>query len=222
MKYLFVLLLPSLCLSSCLKNNGPRVETIVFGSKWGLRIGASTADIYRQVQALGKEKGFYDLGLANQKPFSSPENVKDRLAFYYALTLIKNTGELERVVIRYIGDTINSVEVGGALPDETTKWPLDVPDEIALKKGDPVSGIYSKLHALYQLPAYNNTYQIQLSDKPLNKAIDPGMIDNGEWLFYFFENVRPGVSGRSTVRLTFKNGKLTTIYNEYSEYDVVN
>lgn len=222
MKKTFVGLLPVFLFVSCLKNNLPRVETIGIGNKWGLSIGSSAATVYSQLQKFGQEKEIYQIGLSNQQPTTNLEDIKDRLPFYYAISLEKNTGTLDRVVFQFNSDTISSITTGGALPGDTDKWPNDVPSEITLHPGDPVSGIYGKLHAIYQLPAYSNAYKIQLSDKPLNKGFDPAMIDSKEWTFYFFTNVRPGVSGQSFVRLYFKDGRLTTIRHEYNEHDVVN
>ncbi|HMG10555.1 MAG TPA: hypothetical protein VK609_18715 [Mucilaginibacter sp.] len=221
MKRMFVLAIPVLLLFSCKKENTfPQVETITRGSKWNLRIGSSSADVYTQLQQLGKEKDFYDVAV-NQQPVSSLQEIQHRFEFYHAITLETKTGALDRVIIQLGQDKINSIEAGGALPDEIPKWPQNASDNMAIKKGDPITGIYDKLLAIYKMPAYGN-YRIILSDKPLDKPFDPNMVNYEEWGFSFFVDVKPGKSGRFSVILNFKNGELNKITNEYSEFDVYN
>lgn len=222
MKRIFVLIIPMLLLFSCKKeNNSPRVETISKGSKWGLQIGSSYSDVYTQLQQLGKEKNVHDVDIVRQPFFSNPDEIKNRIAFYNIISLETNTGKLERVIIQFEGDKISSIDAGAALPKESPKWPLDVPDEIAIYKNDPVNILYNKLKAIYQVPAYKN-YQIILANKPLGKPFDPAMANYEEWAFSFFIDVKPGKTGRSSVRLYFKNGKLNKIKHEYEEFDVYN
>ncbi|NQX39926.1 hypothetical protein SAMN05421820_106328 [Pedobacter steynii] len=222
MKRIFILIIPILVLFSCKKeNNTPRIETISKGSKWGLQIGSSYSDVYAQLQQLGKEKNVNDVDLVKQQSFSNPDEIKNRVTFYNLISLETNTGKLERVTIQFDGDKIISIDAGSALPKESPKWPLDVPDEIAIYKNDPINALYTKLKAIYQIPAYKN-YQITLPGKPLGKPFDPAMANYEEWAFSFFMDVKPGKTGRSSVRLYFKNGKLSKIKHEYEEFDVYN
>lgn len=211
-----------LLLFSCKKEgNSPRVETISKGSKWGLQIGSSYSDVYTQLQQLGKEKNVHDVEMVKQQSFSNPDEIKNRLAYYKIISLETNTGKLERVIIQFDEDKISAIDAGSALPKESAKWPLDVPDDIAIYKNDPISVLYSKLNAIYQIPAYKN-YKIILASKPLGKPFDPAMVNYEEWAFDFFMDVKPGKTGRSSVRLYFKNGKLNKIKHEYEEFDVYN
>ena len=223
MKKIFLLIIPALFTLSCKKGgNVPRVETITSGTKWGIKIGASHAAVYAQLQKLGPEKNFNDIAVAYKQPFfSSPAAIQNKFEFYSAITLQKNTPVIERAIISYDKDKINSIETGGALSTEVAKWPKDAPDETALHKNDPVDKIYTKLLAIYQLPAYAK-YQLILPDKVLQKPFDPDMANYNEWQFYIFEDVKPGRTGRSFIRLFFKNGKLEKIRNQYDEYDVYN
>lgn len=224
MRKIALLALLVLLFFSCKKDSGaPYVETITKGDKWGLQIGSSFADVYSRLQALGQEKNFHALSLNSQPPILKPEDLQNRLELYSGLSLqIKDPGRIEQVIIYFSQDTIHSIEFGGGLPVETSKWPLDVADQIVLKKGDRVSGIYSKLLAIFQLPAYNNNYQFFLGTKPLDKPFDPAMTKSEEWDFDFLVTVRPGRDGRSSVNLFFKDGKLYKIVHSYNEGDVYN
>lgn len=219
MKRMLVLTITVLLLFSCKKDKTfPEVETITKGSKWNLRIGSSSADVYTQLQQLGKEKKFYDVSI-NQQPVSSLQEIQHRFEFYQAITLETKTGALDRVNIQLGQNKINSIIAGGALPNEVAKWPQNASDDVAIKKDDPIAGIYDKLLAIYKMPPYSN-YQILLSDKPLNKPFDPAMTNYGEWKFYFFVDVTAGKSGRYSVVLNLKDGKLKKITNEYKEFDI--
>jgi hypothetical protein len=222
MKGMFLLIFPVVLLFSCKKENSlPLVETITKGSKWGLEIGSSYVDVYRQLQALAKEKDFNEVALVYRQPFSNPQQIQPLLNFYHSVTLMNNTAVIDRVFIEFPNDTVKSISAGGALPAEISKWPQDVSDETAIHKNDLVANIYPKLLAIYQMPAYNN-YKIILPDKPLKKPFDPDMANNNEWAFSMSQVVKPSIRGTSSVRLLFKNGKLDKIHHEYNEAVVFN
>jgi len=116
---------------------------------------------------------------------------------------------------------LSGAAAGGALPEEITQWPRTAPDAATIHVGDPVDGMYAKVLAIYQMPAYSN-YTLILPDKPLNKPFDPDMANYDEWGFSFAEDVKPGISGTSSVTLFFKNGRLVKITNYYNESRVYN
>lgn len=222
MKKIFLLSLPVLFLFSCKKGDKlPHVETIISGSKWTLQIGSSPADVYGQLQKLGEEKKFNDVAVVYRQPFSKPEEIKDLLEFYQAITLQKSTGQIERVLIQFKQDKVSSMEAGGGMLNEVSKWPQDAPGEITIHNNDSIDALYTKLLAIYQMPTYNN-YQIILPDKPLEKPFDPDMANYSEWHFTFSIDVKAGKTGTSAVTLYFKNGKLNKIQNTYNEADVYN
>jgi hypothetical protein len=224
MKKIGLLALIILSFFSCKKDNGaPFVETVTKGDKWGLSIGSSFTDVYTRLQVLGQEKNFHSLLLNSQPPILKPEDLQNRLELYSGLSFqIKNPGRIEQVILYFSRDTIQSIEAGGGLPVETTQWPQDVSGQPVLKKGDPVNGLYNKLLAIFQLPAYANNYQFFLNAKPLDKPWDPAMAKCEEWDFDFSVTVRPGREGRSSVNLFFKDGQLYKIVHSYSEGDVYN
>ena len=223
MKRTLLLIFPVLLLSSCKKdNNGHIAETIIKGSKWNLKIGSSYPDVYAQLQQLGIDKGFSTVAIVGQQPISKLQDLQHRLEFYHAITLEKNTERIESVRIQFKTDKVNSIEAGGALPDEILRWPQDIPDQMAIHKDDPISEIYNKLVAINQLPAYSNNYKFILPDKPLNKPFDPVMINYDEWFIYFSINVEAGLVGASNIGLYFKDGKLNKILYTYNEGEVFN
>lgn len=219
MKKLLLLSFIALSLLSCKKDlSAPRIETLTVGTKWNLRIGSSMANVYASLQQLGTEKNFYEVALVGQQPIAKPEELADRLLYYRVISIETTTGVLERAYIELGKDKITAIQVGGGLPNATAKWPTDVPDEIAIHTNDPLSTLYSKLVAIYKYPQYKER-KIVLSDKPLNKPFDPYMANFNEWAFTFFADTKnPGKSGRSSVRLFFKNGKLDKIQNTYEEF----
>ncbi|MET3981809.1 hypothetical protein ABIB62_004425 [Mucilaginibacter sp. UYP25] len=217
-----ILILLSIVLLSCKKDdNFPRTEIISSGSKWNIQIGSSASDVYKQIQQLGTEKHFSYLAIVGQGPFSKPEDLQSRLPFYDAITLSTSTGVIQRAVIAFKADQVSSIEVGGALPVETDKWPQDAPGNTAIQKGDALTVLYSKLLTIHQLPSFAD-YQLVLPDKTLSKALDPNMLNYTQWAFTFALNVRPGRSGTSAVVLYFKDGKLEKIRHDYNESDVYN
>lgn len=220
MKKLLIFISPFILFLSCKKgDNLPRTETIIAGSKWGLTIGSSPVDVYRQLQTLGKEKGFSQVAVVYRQPYSKPQDIEHLLAFYDALTLDRNSGVVDRALIQFPGDTITWISAGGGLPEEVAKWPREAPDETAIHKNDLVDALYRKLLAIYQLPAYSN-YQIVLPDKPLGKPYDPDMANYEEWAFTMTVKVRPGIAGISSVRLYFQDSKLIRIRHDYNEQPV--
>jgi hypothetical protein len=210
-----------LLLFACKKENGSaRVETIISGSKWDIKIGSTYADVYAQLQKSGQQNDFNEVDIINQKQtFSKPEDIQQKFKFYSLILLQKNTTDLGGISIAYNGDKITSITVPG--PASVTKWPQDAPDETALHVNDAVDNIYTKLLAIYKLPDYAN-YQIIVAYKSLNKPFDPDMANYNEWAFYLTKDPKPGISGTYYVRLLFKNGKLGMIRSEYKESQVYN
>jgi hypothetical protein len=222
MKKILVFLFPLLWLCACTKNNSsPGIDTVTSGSKWNLVIGSSPENVYAQLQVLGTEKKFWQVAVVGRLPYSSPQQVQALLPFYHFITLEKNAAVVERALIQFTGDSVTGISAGGALPEEISKWPQDQPDDIAIHTHDPVSQLYTKLAALYRLPAYSS-YSLTLPDKPLQKPFDPDMANYTEWAFSMTERVRPQVDGRHAVRLYFKDHKLYKIQDEYSEHTVFN
>jgi hypothetical protein len=223
MKRVILLIIPVFLLFSCKKekdNSFPNLETVTQGSKWSLKIGSSYLDTYTQLQQLGKEKNILDVAVIRQQPISSLDQIQYDLQFYNAVSIESTTGTQDRVEFQFNQDKISSIQTGGTQAAEVTKWPQDVADNLTIKKDDPVSGLYAKLQAIYQMPAYQTSYRIILPDKPLDKPFAPDMANSSEWLFYYFEDVKSGRSGRYTVSLIFKDGKLNKITSEYAEFDV--
>ncbi|TDQ09218.1 hypothetical protein [Pedobacter metabolipauper] len=220
MKRILLLAFSTVLLFSCKKDESSFTKTITRGEKWGIRIGSSPAEVFAQLQRIGPEKSFNEVGIVYRKPFSKPEDVANLLAYYHAITVITNTGRVDRAVIVFRSDKVTYISAGGALPAEVAKWPQDLPDEIAIHKDDPVNEIYDKLLAIYQMPAYSG-YELVLPDKTLSKAYDPDMANYTEWAFSFSEVVDNGMGGLSSVRLFFKNGKLSSIKHMYNEAPLV-
>ncbi len=209
-----------LFLSSCeQENNFPRIENITSGEKWTLQIGSSPEEVYSQLFILGTEKKFDAVAIVYRKPFSTPEEIKNYLGLYRALTLQTKSGVTERVLFQFNQNKVSSIETGGAMLDATSSWPLNISDEIAVHVNDPIDKLYEKLLAIYQIPTYSD-YQIILPDKSLEMPYDPDMANYNEWGFSFSYEVKPGRGGISAVRLFFENGKLSRIQHEYNEADL--
>lgn len=220
MKKKYLLIISALLLFSCKKDNTPPyTETITKGEKWGIRIGSTPADVFGRLQQLGAEKGFNQVSIVYRQAFSRPEEIQHHLYFYNAVTLISKTGRIDRALIEFSGDKVSSIAAGGAMPVVISKWPQDVPDAFAIHTNDPVTRIYDKLLAIYQIQEYSD-YQIILPEKTLSKPFDPDMVNYDEWAFSFSMNVKPGTGGLSFVRLVFKNEKLHKLIHEYKENEV--
>ena len=222
MKRLLLLLFPAILLFSCSKKDQlPLIETITKGDKWGIKIGSSYADVYSRLQELDKEKNLSSVAVVYRQPFSTPQEVQYLLPYYNAVTLMDTSVVIDRALIQFPGDKETGINSGGALPEEMNQWPASVPAETAILKNDPVNNIYTKLLAIYKIPAYSHL-KIILPDKPLNKPFDPDMEKYAEWGFSITTDVKPGVKGNSIVRLYFKDGKLNKILHQYNENEVYN
>jgi len=217
---IFIFILPVLFLVSCERENGfPQIENITSGKKWTLQIGSSPVEVYSQLIKLGTEKKFEAVAIVYRKPFSKPEEIKNYLGLYRAITLQSKSGVIKRVLIQLDQDKVGSIETGGAMLDATSSWPQNTSDAIAIHVNDPIDKMYEKLLSIYQISEYID-YQIILPDKSLEKPFDPDMANYGEWGFSFSYEVKPGRGGISSVRLFFENGKLSRIKHEYNEADI--
>lgn len=222
MKRLFLLLFPAVLLFSCSKKDQlPLTETITKGDKWGIKIGSSYAEVYNRLQELDKEKNLSSVAVVYRQPFSSPQEVQNLLPYYNAVTLMDTSVVINRALIQFPGDKVAHISAGGALPEEMDQWPASVPTETAILKNDPVTGIYTKLLAIYKIPSYSHL-KIILPDKPLDKPFDPDMEKYTEWGFSIATDIKPGIKGNSIVRLYFKDGKLNKILHQYNENQVYN
>jgi hypothetical protein len=223
MKKLILLVVPALFIFfSCEQDDiFPRVEDTTSGKKWTLQIGSTPVEAYNQLQELGIAKKFDAVAVVYRKSFSKPEEIKNYLGLYRAITLQSRSGVIARALIQLNQDKVSSIEIGGALLDATFKWPQDASDEIAVHVNDPIDILYEKLLAIYQIPRYSD-YQIILPDKSLEKPFDPDMANYNEWAFDFSETISMSKVGRSFVRLFFYNKKLVKIKLEYNENEVVN
>lgn len=223
MKKLIFLFFPALLLLfSCKKEDVfSQIENTTKGKKWTLQIGSSPVEVYSQLIELGTEKNFSTVNITYRRPFSNPVDIKNHLAFYHAITLQTKSGVLERAAIGFAEDKVSSIETGGALPEETTRWPEDVSDEVAILIDDSIEKLYEKLLLIYQIPVCAD-YQIVLPDKTLKKPFDPDMANYDEWSFDFSEHIGGNKYGNSVVKLFFKNSKLIRVRHIYRENETVN
>lgn len=221
MKKLSLLIPVMLFLASCMKDNSfPRIENITKGSKWTLKIGSSPEEVYGQLQLLGKEKNFNRVAIIYRKSYSTPEEIKKSISFYDAITLQSSSAVIERTVIKFVQDSVSSIEMGGGMLEPVSAWPQELPGKEAIQINDQVNEVYQKLLRFFQLPTYNH-YRIILPDKPLDRPYDPDMTNYKEWYFVFSRNISNLKTGNNAVRLYFKNNELVKIANEYNEYEIV-
>lgn len=216
-----LLFLPILVFMSCTNDDSfPKTENITKGTKWTLQIGSTHAEVYNQLQELGLQKNFNDVAIVYRQPFSNPNEIKSDISFYRGITLEAPSERIERVVIQFDQDKVKSIEKGGGLLSPITKWPENMSDEATIHLNDPVSGIQQKLLTIYENTRYKD-YQIILSNKCLEKPFDPDMANYDEWHFTFSTDVNTARIGSSSVRLFFKNQKLSKIQNIYNEADIM-
>ncbi|MEO5909393.1 MAG: hypothetical protein ABIP95_00825 [Pelobium sp.] len=219
-KITYFLALFVLIISSCKKDSSNYSETIKKGNKWGLSIGSTPEMVYAQLQKLNQEKDIHSVSVVYRQSYTKPEELKNKLPFYNALTLEKASGQTDRIVIEFKEDKVSSIYTGGGLLNEVKEWPQNLPDDVTIHQNDLVATMYNKLVAIYQVNDYNQ-YKLTLPDKILTKAFDADMANYKEWAFEFAKNVGANVSGRSSVRLLFENGKLNKILHQYQENEFV-
>lgn len=222
MRKIVLLILPLLLIISCENDDSfPKTETITNGTKWTLQIGSTPIEVYSQLQKLGLEKNFQDVDLVDRKALAGPDEIKSDLSLYSAITLEAPSERIERVLIQFHENKVQSLEKGGALLDNIEKWPENLSYESTIHVNDPIEEIQQKLFAIYQNPLYEN-YKILLSGKWLEKPFDPEMANYHEWHFAFNTSINSSRSGSSSVNLFFQNGKLSKILHHYNEGDIVN
>lgn len=222
MKKIALLILPLLLIISCENDDSfPKTESITSGTKWTLQIGSAPAEVYSQLQKLGLEKKFQDVDLLDRKALAGPEEIKSDLSLYRAITLEAPSERIERILIQFDQNKVQSLEKGGALLDNIEKWPENLPYESTIHVNDPIEEMQQKLFAIYQNPLYEN-YKILLSGKWLEKPFDLEMANYDEWHFAFNTSISSSKSGISSVHLLFKNGKLSKILHHYNEGDIMN
>ncbi len=222
MKKVVLLFLTVLFFSSCENDDSfPKTETITKGTKWNLRIGSSTAEVYKQLQELGIEKNFDDVNIDYRLPYNKPEEIKSDLSLYSAISLEAPSERIERVLIQFDQNKVKSIEKGGGLLDPIEKWPENMAEENTIHLNDPINGLKEKLVAIYQNPTYEK-YKITLPKKWLQKDFDSDMSNYDQWSFSFFAEISYSKDARSAVTLFFKNGKLIKIKNVYQEFEIVN
>jgi hypothetical protein len=211
-----LLLTPALFLIfSCERDNSyPRIEETTHGEKWTLRIGSSHADVYTQLQQLSTEKNFSAVAIVYRKPLSKPEGIQNFLPYYNTITVQSNSGVIDRALIEFDQDKVTLIEIGSAMLNPTDSWPKNASGDVAIHLNDPVSAMYNKLIAIFQMQTYSG-YQIILPDKSLRLPFDPDMVNYDEWAFDFSQRISGDEVGRSSVRLFFSNGKLVKIRDEY-------
>ena len=221
MKKNALLLFTALLTFSCMNEDDfPQIENITKGKKWTLEINSSPSEVYEQLQELGIEKQFNTVAIAYRQPFTKPEDINSDISLYNSITLETTSGNLERILITFDQDVVNTIEKGGAILEPIQSWPENQTD-ISINVADPVNHIMGKLIALYQISNYQN-YQLILPDKSLGKPYDPEMKNFEEWAFTFSKNISSSKDGRNSVRLYFKNQKLFQIRNEYEEFEFTN
>lgn len=217
---LFIIL--SLLLVSCSEDSPfPKVENIVSGKKWTLEIGSSSFETYNQLQKLNEKKNIGNVALIYRQPYNNPNEINSDISLYQYITLESNSGNTQRVLIRFEDDKVYSIEKGNSHLDSIQNFPQNLPNNKSISIGDSVNILMQKLKAIYKIEDYKKL-KIIFPDKWLAKPYDPVMNKYKEWGFVFSQNITPSSEGRNTVRLYFKNGKLTKIRNEYEEFEKVN
>lgn len=221
-KLLLILLIPTL-LSSCKKDDGsPKTETITKGSKWGIRIGSSHAEVYSQLQLAGVEKSFSYVNVVGQGSFAKPEDIQGSFSKYWSIDLNSGGTVSEYASISLGTDKVTGIYAFQKGSATFQKWPSDVSDDLVIKANDSFDLLYQKLVAIYRLPRYKDVYRISLSAKPLSRGFDSKMADYEEWTFTFFVTVKTQDKiGRDVVNLFFKNGKLSMIKSVYEETGMI-
>lgn len=157
------------------------------------------------------EKNFPQIQLLDKEPYLKPEDIKSDISLYHYIYLEAESTHPDRVYFSFDQDKVVSIEKGGALMDETlSKWPEDVPDEIAIQVNDSVDQIYEKLLSIYQIPTYEK-YQISLINKILDRDYDTDMDNYDKWHFDFSENESPSIGKSTSVTVFFENSMLHKI-----------
>jgi hypothetical protein len=187
--YVAIALCTTIFLSSCFKPSKrfeqPRQivtsDTLTSGNYWGIAIGNSHTDVYSKVQALRLEKGITTISIANNV-FNDLAVVKDKLPLYHSIFLDGTTASANGVQLFFENDKVKSIYTNAG--QLLNSWPWDMPSSQSVQLESPVSGLYDKLVAIKNLPAYNVYFQrISLYYKNIKTGYDEAMSNHAKWFF---------------------------------------
>jgi hypothetical protein len=221
MKYLAALLLVTLFLGSCKKDNAiPESllfqtsepskiissDTLTTGQWWGLSIGSNSTDIYSIIQNIQAEKKINYLGVVGNS-FTKIEDLENSIPLYKSIFLDQKEGSNNGIQIYFASNKVNTIWTNGGT--QLSKWPSNTGVASTIAKNDTIENIYAKLINIKQIEAYKNMFErVSLFYKDINKAFDPQMSKSPQWHFSSTLNEKRFY----VVQLNFVAGALTSIY----------
>ncbi len=214
MKYLSILLLALLALSSCKKDNSEdrfkippeppdskilSKDTIRSGSLWGITIGSNAAQVYAKLTELKADKQLRFLGLYKNE-LTQLDSLKTRMALY-------NTIEFPNIglTVYSYGDKIDRINRGF----DYNRWPVGAGTDNSIAVGDAISLIYQKLVNIKKNIDYEDKFvQIVMPFKKLDTPYDPNMANAVSW---YSSTVTQADGKWYNLNLDFDKGKLTSM-----------
>lgn len=219
--YAIAVLLCTWSFTSCLKDDDKiQVENVKKGEKWGVRIGSSPEEVYRQIQEADQDKNIEKVSIVYRKASNDPALLPGRLDGYDFIKFERpGAAYMETVYVGIMPEGVQKIRVAKEGEwVEVDSWPEDVPDQLVIRTEDEVADLYGKLVQLYEQDSFKD-YQFSFADKPLNRPYDPKVEHYEEWAFSF-QGIPDGASyGRTDVRLYFSNRKLQRMQITYNTFD---
>lgn len=215
------------------------VTELTQGNQWNIKIGSTPKEVYKQLQRLGREKGFDKVDMVHRLE-ENVENAGSKLILYDAVIIRRPRYNIDSVYIEFKDEKVAAISRGrdflytveewfddqtGDVPmpfapgsttlsiDILKRWPEETPGP-SIHLGDRVDQVNEKLKEIKHALGRSNL-NLVLSEKSLGKAYDPEMKKCSQWEFSFSEREKEAQIGRYSIRLYFANNTLEKIRREY-------
>lgn len=225
MKYLSFLFLIMMSLTACTKDEAvtdggpdpipPKVisrDTLKAGQLWGITIGQSAVDVYKEIKEIRTEREVGYLGVVGNF-YNSLESLDGKIPLYTGIFLDEQVGTSTGIQISFANDKVASIFNNSGV--KMQKWPTNVVSAVSVAVGDPTEEVYSKLVGIKKMSAYASKFErISLFGKDPAKDYDPLMGNSRLWY------LNGHIAGQRyyNTELNFSNGKLVSIYTSELEY----
>lgn len=219
MRQLYLPLLLSVVLFACSKKDSenplitepvqPMIiedNTISAGSFWSLNIDQPADQVYGTLQSIANDKKITFINVAGNI-FTNVADLEARMPLYHNLFFDEPTGTSTGVQLTFENNKVKAIYLNSGVL--LYQWPAAGSASSALKTGDELSTVYSKMNALKDIDQYKNKFgRLLLLAKKIETTYDSKMTTSPQWTFVSAVNERRYY----IIDLNFQSGKLSTVH----------
>ena len=188
-------------------------DSIMTGTYLGVPINGESEKVYSSLQKLGDTLDLKYINIVGNI-FTDLSMLQDRIPLYQSIFLDEQKGTDTGVQISFTDKQVSNIFLNSG--KNLAQWPSGSNPETAIRKGDDVNILYSKLLKIKQISAYRNKFErISMFTKDMESKYDPILKNSPTWYFaYTFGNKLMDV-----VHIDFKDGKVIKIkVQHYQRY----